>query len=53
MPEYVCTISDLSEVNLDDLEHYLPLELVYVGQSTQLYLEENEDITSTDLLQFR
>ena len=51
--EYICAISDVSEVNLDDPEYYLPIEEVYIGQTTMLYLEDNDDITSTCLRVFR
>ena len=51
--EYVCAISDVSEVNLDDAEYYLPLEEVHIGQSMMLYLEDNDDITSACLRAFR
>ena len=51
--EYVCAISDVSEVNLDDAEYYLPIEEVYIGQSMMLYLEDNDDITSACLRAFR
>ena len=47
--EHVYAISDVSEVNLNDLEYYLTLEEVYIEQSTMLYLEDNDDITSACL----
>ncbi len=48
--EYVCSISDASEVNLDNHEHYLPLDM---GQSAKLYLEENDNISTANRLEFR
>ena len=51
--EYVCSISNASEVNLDNQEHYLPLEEVYTGQSARLYFEENDEISTAARQEFR
>ena len=45
---YIGMLPTLSEVCTDDEERYLPLEEVFIGHSTSIYLEEAlQDLIST------
>ena len=46
--EHVLTVSSITEVEIKE-EHYLPLEDVFVGHTTQQYIESVlDDVSSND-----
>ena len=45
--------SDVTSVDLDDIENFLPLEEVFIGHQTLKYLEDNDSLSTTDVRKFR
>ena len=49
----VTDCSDVTQVDLDDINNYLPLEEVFIGQHTHKYLEDNVSLSTSDVKKFR
>ena len=45
--------SDVTSVDLDDIENFLPLQEVFIGHQTLKYLEDNDSLSITDVRKFR
>ena len=41
--------SDITQIDLDDISNHLPLEEVLIGHNTSKYLEENVNISTSDV----
>ena len=45
--------SDVTQIDLDDVNNYLPLEEVFIGHQTSKYLEDNDSLLTADVRKFR
>ena len=45
--------SDITQIDLDDISNHLPLEEVLIGHNTSKYLEENVNISTSDVKKLR
>ena len=50
---HVSECEDITEVSIDDNQYYLPLEEVYVGDITSMYLHQEDAISAPMLKKFR
>ena len=48
----VSDCSDITQVDLDDINNHLLLEEVFIGHHTSKYLEDNVDLSTADVRKF-
>ena len=53
MVKSVTGSSDSTQIDLDDISNHLPLEEEFIGHNTSNYLEENVDISMSDVKRFQ
>ena len=49
----VSDASDVGEIDLDEINNYLPLDEVFIGHRTAKYLEDNDSLSTSDAKKFR